>query len=42
LGISCGKSMDEMLDELDLDSKQVTETLEGLDGAAGKAFDQID
>ena len=26
LGISCGKSMDDMLNELDLDSKQVTET----------------
>ena len=42
LGISCGKSMDDMLNELDIDSKQVTETLDELDNVAGKAFDQID
>ena len=42
LGVSCGKSMDQMLDELDVDSAQVTEALDGLDRAAGGAFDKVD
>ena len=42
LGISCGKSMDEMLDELNIDEKAVHETLDGFDSTLQAAVEKID
>ena len=42
LGISCGKSMDEMLDELNIDSQQIHKTLDGFDQTLSTAVSQID
>lgn len=42
LGISCGKSMDEMLDELNVDSESVHKTLDGFDSTLQNAVKQID
>lgn len=42
LGISCGKSMDQMLDELDIDSDGIEKTLNGFDDTLRKEVDNID
>ena len=42
LGISCGKSMDEMLAELDVDEESVHRTLDGFDSTISAAVEKID
>ena len=42
LGVSCGKSMDQMLDELELDEKSVHDTLDGFDATLQGAVKRID
>ena len=42
LGISCGKSMDQMLDELSLDTEQVTKTLDSFDTTLSASVAKID
>ena len=42
LGVSCGKSMDQMLDELSLDEKSVHDTLDGFDSTLKGAVERID
>jgi len=42
LGISCGKSMDQMLDELNLDTDSVTDTLNSFDTTLSASVAKID
>lgn len=42
LGISCGKSMDQMLDELNLDTESVTDTLNSFDTTLSASVAKID
>lgn len=42
LGISCGKSIDQMLDELSLDTEQVTKTLDSFDTTLSASVAKID
>lgn len=42
LGISCGKNMDQMLDELSLDSDEIQKTLDGFDGTLKTELENID
>lgn len=42
LGISCGKSMDQMLDELNIESSSITDTLDKFDSSLQESVKKID
>ena len=42
LGISCGKSMDQMLDELNIESSSITDTLDKFDSSLRESVKKID
>ena len=42
LGISCGKSMDQMLDELNIESSSIADTLDKFDSSLRESVKKID